>query len=56
MEEAQKKLVRAQLPITDNMLAAFTTYMILKTNSFPRNLPVWDGKPVGDQKWAAWKE
>ena len=40
MEEAQKKLVRAQLPITDNMLTAFATYMLLKTNSFPRNRPV----------------
>ena len=56
MEEAQKKLVRVQLPITDNMLAAFSTYMLLKSNSFPRNRPVWDGKPVGDQKWSAWKE
>ena len=56
MEEAQKKLVRAQLPITDNMLAAFATYMLLKSNSFPCNCPVWDGKPVGDQKWSAWKE
>ena len=48
--------MRAQLPITDNMLAAFATYMMLKNNSFPRNRPVWDGKPVGDQRWDAWKE
>ena len=53
MEEAKKKLVRAQLPITKNMLAAFATYMLLKRNSFPRNRPVWDGKPVGDQRWDA---
>ena len=56
MEETQKKSVRAQLPITDNMLAAFATYMLLKSNSFPCNLPVWDGKPVGDQRWDAWEE
>ena len=48
--------MRAQLTITDNMLAAFTTYMLLKSNSFSRNRPVWDGKPVGDQPWGAWKE
>ena len=48
--------MRAQLPITDNIFAAFATYMLLKSNSFPRNRPVWDGKPVGDQKWSAWKE
>ena len=53
MEEAQKKSVRAQLPIPDNMLAAFATYMLLKSNYFPRNRPVWDGKAVGDQKWSA---
>ena len=56
MEEAKKKSVRAQLPIIDNILADFATYMLLNTNSFHRNRPVWDGKPVGDQKWAAWKE
>ena len=56
MEEAQKKSVRAQLPITDNMLAAFATFMLLKTDSFPRNRPVWDGNPVGDQRWDAWKD
>ena len=56
MEEAQKKSVRSQLPITDNMLAAFATYMLLKTNFFLRNRPIWDGKPVGDQKFSAWKE
>ena len=55
MEEAQKKLVRAQLTITDNILAYFATYMLLKTNSSPFNRPVLDGNPVGDQKWAAWK-
>ena len=53
MEEAQKKLVRAQLLITDNMLAAFATYRLLKRNYFPRNRPVWDDKPVGDQHWDA---
>ena len=56
MEEAQKKSVRTQLPITDNMLAAFATYMFLKTNSFPRNRPVWYSNPVGDQKCSAWKK
>ena len=56
MEEAQKKSVRAQLLITDNMIAAFATYILLKSNSFPPNHPVWDGKPVGDQRWDAWKE
>ena len=55
MEEAQKKSVRAQLLITDNMLAAFARYMLLTSNSFPRNRPIWGGKPVGYQSWDAWK-
>ena len=50
MEDAQKKSVCAQLPITDNVLAAFATYMLLKTNSFPHNRLVWDGKLVTDQQ------
>ena len=56
MEEAQKKSVRTQLPITHNMLAAFAMYMLLKINSFPRNRLAWDSKPVGDQHWDAWKD
>ena len=56
MKEAQKKSVRAQLPIRDNMLANFATYMLLKSNYFPCNRPVWDVKPVGGQCWDAWKE
>ena len=40
MEEARNKLVCDQLPITDNMLVSFATYMFLKSNSFPRNRPI----------------
>ena len=44
MEDAQKESVRTQLPITDNMLAALATYMLLKSNSFPRNRPPYLGR------------
>ena len=37
------------------MLAAFATFIILKTNAFPHNQPVWDGKPVVEQLWSEWK-
>ena len=47
MEEAQNKSVRVQLQITDNMFAAFATFMILKSNAFLCERPVWEGKPVG---------
>ena len=55
MEEAQKKSARVQLPITDDMLAAFATFMLLKSNTFLRDRPVWDGKPVVEQIWSEWK-
>ena len=35
MEEAQKKSVRAILPIINNMLVMFATYMLLKAGYFP---------------------
>ena len=45
MEDAKKKSDRANLPITNDMLAAFATYMLLKSGSFPQDRPTWDGKP-----------
>ena len=48
MEEVHKKSIQAILPITDNILAAFATYMLLKAGSFPWDRPTWDGKPVED--------
>ena len=29
--------------------------MLLKANAFPRNRPVWDGKPVVEKLWTEWK-
>ena len=53
MEISQKKLDCANLPITDGMLDAFATYMLLKSCSFPRDPPTWDGKSIMDQTWNA---
>ena len=50
-EEAQKKSVRAILTITNNMLAAFATYMLMKAGSFPRDCLTWYGNPAEDQIW-----
>ena len=44
-----------QLPITNDMIASFVTFMLLKANSFLGNLPVWDDKPVGVKLWLEWK-
>ena len=46
LEEAQKKSIRAKLPITDGVLAAFVTSMLLRANSFLYNHPTWDRKKV----------
>jgi hypothetical protein len=54
-EEAQKKLVRANLPILDDMLATFSTSMLLWAHSFARNRPIWDGKKGSKQTWDARK-
>ena len=37
------------------MIAAFDTFMILKANTFPRDRPIWDVKPVVEQLWLEWK-
>ena len=55
LEESQKKSVRAELPISDDLLAAFASSSLLAENSFPTDRPAWDGKPPAEQTWAAWK-
>ena len=55
MEDAQNGSDRANLPITDNMLAAFATHMLINSVSFPRDFPTCYGKPIMDQTWDAWK-
>ena len=53
MEDAQKKLDRANLPITDDTFSAFATYMLLESRYIPWDRPTWDGKPIMDQTWNA---
>ena len=36
------------------MLAAFANFILLKTNAFPRDRPIWDGKPVREQLYLEW--
>ena len=55
LEESQKKSVRAKLPISDDLLAAFASSSLLAEDSFPTDRPAWDGKPPAEQTWAAWK-
>ena len=40
----------------DNLLAAITSSLLLKANSFPKYLPKWDGKIPEDQILKAWED
>ena len=49
LEDAQKKSVRAKLPIDDKWLAAIATSSLLATGSFPTQRPDWDSPPPRQQ-------
>ena len=42
LEEAQRKSIRASLPIDDKWLAAIATGSLLAAGSFPKQRPDWD--------------
>ena len=45
LENAQKKSVRAKLPIDNKWLAAIATGSLLAVGSFPKQRPDWDSLP-----------
>ena len=55
LEDAQKKLVRATLPIDDKWLAAIATSSLLVAGSFPKQRPDWGSLLRANKTWAAWK-
>ena len=55
LEEAQRKSVRASLPIGDKWLAAIATSSLLAAGSFPKQRPNWDSLPRANKTWTAWK-
>ena len=55
IEEAQRKSVRASLPIDDKWLAAVSTGSLPATGSFPKQHPDWDSLPRASKTWTAWK-
>ena len=56
IKDAQRKVLRAALPMSDDHLAAFATTLILAENSFPNDRPAWDGKPPNEKTWQKWKD
>ena len=55
LEEAQRKSIRALLPINNKWLAAIATGSLLAAGSFPKQHPNWDSLPRANKTWTAWK-
>eukprot|EP00804_Cyclotella_cryptica_P009042 CCRYP_003143-RA/>CCRYP_003143-RA protein AED:0.97 eAED:1.00 QI:0/-1/0/1/-1/1/1/0/306 len=55
LEDAQKKAAQANLPITNDWLAAIATMSLLAAGSFPKLRLDWDGLASADKTWPAWK-
>ena len=53
--DGQKKLKRAGLPISYDLLAAIASSLLLKANSSPKDRPKWDVKIPEDQTLQAWE-
>ena len=49
MEDVQTKALQAGLTLLDELLAAFANHSLLTTNSLPKDLPEWYGKPATDK-------
>jgi hypothetical protein len=56
LEDAQKKALRAALPITNEWLVATASKSLLSAGSFPTQRTVWDSKLPAAKTWAAWKQ
>ena len=56
LRDCQKKSKRAGLPFLDDLLAAISSYSLLKPNLFPKGRPKWDGKIHKHQTLHAWED
>ena len=55
LEEAQRKLARANLPMSDETLLAIASTSVLASQHFTRQTNEWEAKPPAEKTWAAWK-
>ena len=55
LEEAQRKLARANLPMSDDQLLAIASTSILASGHFPRPTDEWEALPRAGKTWMAWK-
>ena len=55
LEDAQRKLARAHLPMTDDQLLAIASTAVLASQHFPRATDDWEARPRATKTWAHWK-
>ena len=55
LEEAKRKLARANLPMSDDQLLAIASTAILAANHFPRATDEWEALDRPNKTWPAWK-
>jgi hypothetical protein len=55
LEEAQRKLARANLPMSDAQLLAIASTAILASGHFPRPTDEWEALAPNAKTWGAWK-
>jgi hypothetical protein len=55
LEEAQRKLARANLPMSDDQLLAIASTLVLASDHFPRPTDEWEARPRATKTWPAWK-
>jgi hypothetical protein len=55
LEEAQRKLARANLPMSNDQLLAIASTTVLASGHFPRPTDEWEALPRACKTWPAWK-
>jgi hypothetical protein len=55
LKEAQCKLARANLPMSNNQLLAIASTAVLASGHFPRPTDKWEALPRARKTWTAWK-
>jgi len=55
LEEAQRKLTRAKIPMLDDNLLAIASTAVLASGHFPRPTDEWEALAPAAKTWAAWK-
>ena len=55
LEEGQRKLARANLPMSDDQLLAIASTAVLASGHFPRPTDEWEALPRASKTWAVWK-